>query len=185
MPWYHIPKKEFKIVTAEEMKKYIDETSDEDFKFVLALAWLTGARIQEIVNLKKKDFIIGKNDLTIIIKALKHGKIGYPTFSFDDPFVKEIVLPRINAIENPESKVCLRGKRRYQQLLLKLNEKFYPDEPSKWITFHYLRHSRLTYLARVLKAFPEELKSWTGHSSTAFEEYFAPRRVERFKGKFR
>jgi integrase len=185
MPKYYIPKNEFRIILYEEIKKYIDATDDSDFKFVLALAWLTGARIQEIVNLKRRDFQIGKNDLTIIIKALKRGKIGYPTFSFKDPFISDLIIPRVLSIEDPDSRVCLKSKRTYQRMLLKLNKKLYPNEPNKWITFHYLRHSRITFLARVLKAFPEELKSWTGHRSQAFEEYFAPRRVMRFKGKIR
>jgi integrase len=184
MPQYYIPKKEFKIISYEEIKPYVDLAPDLETKVVIALAWLTGARIQEIVNLRAEDFLIDKeNDRVVItIRALKHGDVGYPTFSFSDPFISNLIIPYL---EGKHGKLFSRGKRRYQQILQELNMKIHGLDTSKWITFHYLRHSRLTFLARELRAFPEELKSWTGHRSQAFEEYYSPRRVERFKGKIR
>jgi integrase len=184
MPDYYIPKQEFKVISYEEIKPYIKLAPDLESKVIIALAWLTGARIQELVNLEGKDFLIDReNDRVVItIRALKHGGIGYPTFSFSDPFISDLIVP---FVEGKQGRLFSRGKRRYQQILQEINLKLYPNDTSKWITFHYLRHSRLTFLARELRAFPEELKSWTGHRSQAFEEYFAPRRVERFKGKIR
>jgi len=184
MPKYYIPKQEFKVISYEEIKPYIDLAPDLDSKVIIALAWLTGARIQELVNLESKDFLIDReNDRVVItIRALKHGKVGYPTFSFSDPFIADLIVPYV---EGKNGKIFKRGKRRYQQILKSLNTVLHGNDTSKYITFHYLRHSRLTFLARELRAFPEELKSWTGHKSVAFEEYYAPRRVERFKGKFR
>ena len=184
IPKYYIDRKDFKIITKDEILPYIYNTDDIETKVVIALAWSTGARIQEIVNLKKEDFIISdeNRDLTISIKALKFGKIGYPSFSFDDPFVKELIIPYVRQFI--EGKIFSRTKRTYQKKLENLNKKIHGDNIKKWITFHYLRHSLLTYMGRVLRAFPEEFKSWTGHRSQAFEEYYAPRKVDRFKGKF-
>jgi integrase len=184
MPRYYIPKQDFKVISYEEIKPYIELAPDPESKVIIALSWLTGARIQEIANLEGKDFLIDKeNDRVVItIKALKHGKIGYPTFSFSDPFISDLIVP---FVEGKQGRLFSRGKRRYQQILQELNMRIHGFDTSRWITFHYLRHSRLSFLARELRAFPEELKSWTGHRSQAFEEYFAPRRVERFKGKIR
>lgn len=184
MPVYYIPKAQFKIVSQDEMRRYIDTAKESDTRAILALAWLTGARVQELLNLSKKDFIIGENtqDGMVIIRALKHGKTGYPSFSFSDPFVDDVIMPYIAELAG-EDRLFRRSKRHYQQKLHFLNLKLCPADTSMWITFHYLRHSRLTHLAQVLRAFPEELKSWTGHKSSAYEEYFAPRRIDRFKGR--
>jgi integrase len=186
MPCYYRDKKTFEIVTKEQIEKYIFSTNDEEFRVLLALAWLTGARISELLDLKKQDFLLDQNrDIVMItIRAKKHGRIGYPTFSFSDPFVSDLIIPYINNI-GEEQKLFRRSKRRYQQMLLRLNKDIWGENKSKYITFHYLRHSRISFLARILGALPEELKSWTGHRSTAFEEYFAPRRTERFRGKIR
>jgi len=183
MPRYYIPKKEFKIVSYEEIKPYVDLAQDDEMKFCIAVVWLTGARIQEIINLNLEDVRIDeeKQDIIFYIKALKFGKIGYPTFGFNVPFIKDLVIPYVRRLLT--NKFLSRGKRRYQQFMKELNEKIHGDNKKKWITFHYLRHSRLAFLGRVLRAFPEEFKSWTGHRSSAFEDYFAPRRVERFKDK--
>ena len=184
MPIYYIPKKDFKIVPSGQMQLYIDATLAPDMRAVLALVWITGARIREVLNLVKEDFKIDETakDGMVIIRALKHGKIGYPSFSFSDPFVSEIILPYLAQVGGG-NRLFSHSKRCYQGKLYELNKALSPDDKSKWVTFHYLRHSRITYLAQVLRAFPEELKSWTGHRSTAFEEYFAPRRVDRFKGR--
>lgn len=188
MPTYYIPKREFKVVPFEEIKKYVDAAPDIDAKVFFALAWLTGARGQELCNLKNRPEKIlidnERNDITICIDALKHGKQGFPIFSFGTMFVSDLILPHLAKL--PESaKLFLRGRRRYAQILNALNKQIYPGDSSKWITLHYLRHSRITFLARFLKAFPEEIKAWTGHSSAAYEEYFSGRRVERFKDKIR
>lgn len=183
MPTYYIKKNLFKIVTAGEMRPFID-ASDPEMKAVLALVWLTGARIKEVINFVKEDFRLDETarDGMIINRTLKRGKTGYPSFSFDDPFVTDIVLPYLAKVPRG-GKLFSCSKRLYQDKLFKLNNALYPGDKTKWVTFHYLRHSRITQIAQVLRAFPEELKGWTGHRSSAFEEYFAPRRVDRFKGR--
>jgi len=183
MPRYYIPKEYFKIVPKEKIDKYLEATDDEEFKTLLKLVWLTGARLTEIIELKYDNFTITRDGIIINIKAKKHGKVGYPSFSFEDPYVKDV----LDFIERRKEfdRIFRRGKRRYQQILLDLNRKIYGDNTKEYITFHYLRHSRITFLARKLGALPEELKGWTGHRSIAFEAYFAPRRVARFKGKIR
>lgn len=183
MPIYYIPKNDFKIVELEEITLYVDAATDEDFKVLLALIWLTGARIIDLIRLKKLHFVVREEfkDLQMIIKASKFGDVGYPTFGFDDPFISNLIIPYIRKI--PTDIPFTRGKRRYQQMFKILNEKLHGEDKSKWVTFHYFRHSRLSWIARH-GGMPEDFKSWTGHKSTAFEEYFKARRVEKFKGKF-
>lgn len=183
---YYIAKKDFKIVEYEEIKKYVDAAPDSDARVFFALAWLTGARRQEICNLVnvKEKILVDKErqDIVFCIDALKHGKQGFPIFSFSTPFIFDLILPHIAKIPNG-ARLFLRGGRRYAQILNALNKQLHGEDTSKWLTLHYFRHSRLTFLARNLRAFPEEMKAWTGHRTSAFEEYFSGRRVERFKDK--
>ena len=182
MPQYYIPKDDFKIVYKEDIEPYI-YNSDKEMRFLIALVWLTGLRIGDTLRLGTNNVHINEalRDIVITIRASKGGTLANPSFSFDDPFVDNLILPYIRLLET--GNLFTRGKRRCQQKLQQLNVKIHGNETSKYITFHYLRHSRITHLARVLRAFPEEIKAWTGHRTTQFETYIAPRKVERFRGR--
>ncbi len=182
MPNYYIPKEHFKIVKSKEIEPYT-KTADIEFNVLVALIWLTGLRIGDSLRLEKSNIHINETlrDIVVTIKASKGGTFANPSFSFDDVFVPNLILPYIRLLD--DGKAFKRGKRRYQQKLLTLNERLHENETSRYITFHYLRHSRITHLARNLHAFPEEIKAWTGHRTSQFEEYIAPRKVERFKGR--
>ena len=181
MPRYYIPKNDFKVVELEEIKPYINQASTTELKVLIALIWLTGARIGDIIRLKKVHFVIRNEfkDIQIIIKASKFGGIGIPTFGFNDPFISDLIIPYLESILTDIP--FTHGKRRYQQLLQELNKKIHGDDKTKWVTFHYFRHSRLSWLGQH-EAMPEDFKSWTGHRSGAFEDYFKARRTEKFKG---
>lgn len=181
---YYRDKKDFAIISAEEIRPYIENAPDDDYTALIAVVWLTGSRIQEVVNLTPGRVNLNNEEehITFVIDALKHGKTGYPTFSFSDPYVSSIVIPYILRRKG-QSKVFRRGKRMYERTMKKLNEEIHGNNKQKWIVFHQMRHSRITFLARVGRASPEEIKSWTGHRSAGFEDYFAPRKVERFRGK--
>lgn len=183
MPIYHRAKERFEVVGLEEIGRYVELSKDIDFRLLIECCWLTGSRIQELLNLSKEDIQIddSKSEVTFVIKALKRGKVGYPSFNFDDPFIDEVILYLRSLPDG--SKVFRRGKRSYEYEFERINQILYPDNKDRWIVPHYLRHSRITFITRELQASPEEVKSWTGHRSTAFEEYFRPRRVDRFRGK--
>ena len=182
MPHYYRPKMHFKIVPKEKIQTYIYNT-DKEMGVLLALIWLTGLRISDTIKLTVNNIHISEKmeDVVITIKSSKGGTWANPMFSFDDPFVKSVLLPYITTLDR--GNLFTKGRRRYQQKLLSLNKRLYGSETSEYITFHYLRHSRITHLARVLRAFPEEIKAWTGHKTVQFDVYIAPRKVERFKGK--
>lgn len=184
MARYYIRKEYFKIVPLEEIKAYVDNAKTMDVKVLIALVWLTGLRILEVVNLIRDNFILDeeRKELTMPVQVLKHGTIAYPSFNADDPFVFDLVVPFIKTKQN---KIFNCGKRMYELRLKELNERLHGNDTAKWITFHYLRHSRISYITRILRASPEQVKSWTGHNSSAFETYFRSRRVEEFRGKIR
>lgn len=183
MPIYYKPKAAFDTVPSGEIKKYLAAASgDFDFSMALIMAWLTGARIIEVTRIKRENITIDGDYVQFTIKAVKHGGYGYPTFSIKDTFVAGLV--DFIAQKSSEEYILLRGKNTYQKRLHALNQLIYPDNKKRWLTFHYLRHSRITWLARA-GASAIEIKSWTGHRSSAYEEYFAAARVRRFAGKIK
>ena len=187
MPIYYRDKEEFDMVSYEKISKYITLSSDDDFILCLKIVWLTGLRINEIVRLTKRNILIkpDENELTFMVKASKRGLMAYPSFNFDDPFIKEIVA-FVNDLKDDDTRLLKRkSTRRYEQLLKELNEQLYPNDKREWIVFHYLRHSRCTYLGHILGANEAEYKSWFGHRTAAFEFYTRARKVNRFRGKIR
>jgi len=181
---YYREKDRFEPISEAEVRELLAVMSDPDHHMAVILAWLTGARICEIVAFTKGDFQIDDGKMTVILRSRKHGKTGYPSFNITDPFVSEVIA---HVLELPVAGYVLqrRSTRTYQYAIESANKLRSPEDTSKWLTFHYFRHGRISYLARVLNASAEEIKSWTGHRSTAYEAYFQPRRVERFRGKIR
>lgn len=179
---YYRPKERFEVVPKEELMPILDSIKDKDYRMAVIIGWLTGARICEIIAFTKADFMIEGDNITIILRSRKHGKTGYPSFSISDAFITD-VLEYIAQLPDGAKLFCRRCTRSYQYALNKANKSLYPTDTNKWVTFHYLRHSRISYLARTLQATPEEIKSWTGHRSSAYEEYFQTRKVERFRGR--
>lgn len=189
MPKYYIPKMDFKVVGCDEIKKYIDSTDDKEMKILIALAWLFGARLSELLSLKKKDFEINKEEdslyINIITLKTKDKRMRKIVLSLSkDKFVSDLIVPYVQSIENGDSKLFSRKKRTYQLKMKKLNELLHGSNTNNYITFHYLRHSAITHLARNCSASIYEIKSVTGHSSSAFESYIIMRATERFKGKY-
>ena len=191
MPRYYVPAEELRPISIEEIDAYISLAKDTDLKVMIATAWLTGNRITELVNLRKDQVIIDEKerDISFNIMARKKGGRSQPSFSFSDPFVESIVLPYFREMRvgygEEKSRIFRRGKRSYQLMLLDLNRKIFGDDTKMYIVFHHLRHSRITYLAQILRATQEEIRAWTGHKTGKWMDYIAARKVDRFKGKIR
>jgi len=183
MPSYYRPKNEFEIVTQEKLKLYLNKINDLEFKALLSLAWLTGARISELLEVKKKDFIITSDEIKLLIKTYKQKNhpIRELIFSIKDPFTN-FVLDYLQNLDN-EQTLFPKCKRTYQHRLQRLNKKIFGENKNEYITFHYLRHSLISYLARELRASAWEIQSWTGHKSSAYEEYIIKTATDRFKGQ--
>ena len=187
MPKYYVPKLQFRMIPREEIQEYIDQAPDEDSRFTVALAWLTGMRISEIVDLKGGEMAVQEHDqsLTISYQSKKKGRRGSPSFAFSDPFISDIVLPYYrNAADARRDRLLKRTTtRRYQQILQKLNTQIHGAETSSFVTFHQLRHSRITYLVQVLKATIPEVMAFTGRA-TVPNEYMILQQTEKFRGRF-
>jgi len=186
---YYIPKDEFKIVGLEEIKPYI-ENAGQTTKALIALAWLTGARISELLLLKRGDFSIDeeKRELRIAIPTLKRKDLRKRELIFDidkDPFIKDIIIPRVLKFKKDKSVIFHRSRRLYDMRLRKLNELLWGNDTKKWLTFHYLRHSRITWLARKRRLNVWEIQSFTGHKrSSSLDAYVIPEATKRAKGHF-
>ena len=207
MPQYYIKKEEFKIVTLKEILPYIENAKGLGTKVLIALAFLTGARISELLKVKKKDIIIDaeKGEFRIRLISLKTysskryvaaketGEVLIPPMRelvfdiHDDPFIEDYVIPALESLKE-ESKLFSKSKRWYQYRLEELNQLFhgpvdeYGENPH-YITFHYLRHSCITFITRELRANISDIKGWTGHRGSSYEVYIIPSAVDRFKGK--
>lgn len=190
MPMYYTPKRKFKVYGTEDIIPYIIHAEKEDFKPLISLAFLTGARISELLALRKKDFEINieADELRLVLKTLKRkGDFNRElVFSIKaDPFIQDIIVPFVEKLKWDDGKIFRMTKRTYQAKLLQLNKLIHGENTSSYIVFHQLRHSAITYLARDLRASAWEIASWTGHKSTAYEEYMIHGASKRFKGRLR
>lgn len=182
MPKYYRKKEQFEIVPLERITLYVDTASAVDMKALLALVWLTSFRLEDATTLDHSNVVIDKVNRTLTFPkhVSKGGQMAYPSFSFDDPFVERLVK-YIESIPYG-LKLFRKSKRWYQDYLQGLNEKLCTRKED-WLTFHYLRHSRISHLVHVLNAGIGDIKSWTGHKSNAFEEYFRAMETKKFRGR--
>jgi integrase len=164
MPKYYHSKDDFKIISQAEIYIMIQNETDERNKILVILAWLTGARIGEIIMLKGADIDIDDVNDELRMRLMTEKQKSHPTrelyFSIaKTPFLIEYIIPYV---KNRPGKLFNIGIRRAQQLLKKNNEK-----TNFWFTFHEFRHSRLSYLARNLRASISEMMDWTGWASSS------------------
>lgn len=154
MPLYSRPKDEFKMWSKAEIEPVM-EKADPRAKPIIALAWITGARIGEIMSLKPEDFIVLGDEVRIkmITEKVKGHPLREYTLSIDTPFLRDMVLP---FFERP----LPFKKRRAEQLLQAACR-----ESGVKFVFHEMRHSRNTYIARVLRASMSEMMDWNGWKS--------------------
>lgn len=189
MPTYYVPKEEFKIIMKDDAMQYINMAKDEDYKFSIALMWLTGMRIQELVNLTIRSVTIENEERAVIVKFMalkqrKKKKIGVPNFSFSDPFIEEIIIPYIGKAEGEGREYALkrRSKSSYQKMLLAINKQIHGADKTRYLTFHQFRHSRITQLIKK-GATTDELMSWTGRNTSDFSDYTIVQQTSKFRGK--
>lgn len=173
MPVYKRPKEEFKVYSNAEID-LIMLTSDERLKPILALTWLTGARIGEVMKVSIDDIDVNGKEVMIrlITEKVKDHPVRELYFDLDTtPFLEDDIIPFY------ERRVKMFGIRRAQQLLVEACKK-----AGIQLTFHELRHSRLTYLARKLRATASEMMDWTGWtSSSQINTYVIREAPKRFK----
>jgi integrase len=188
MPKYYRSFDKFEIVTDEEIQQYVDAIPSkyhDEYSVFLPLAHISGMRITQIGNLKSDNISI--DNVKKVVRAtylpLKHGNPGKNAYGFKDPFVKEYIMPFFDRLQDtPNLKLFIRKPKTHQRMMYDLNKKIYPDKKNRWLNYHYLRHSRFTFLTQVLGWDQWKLKSWTGHKSGAFDRYVQQQNIEEAAG---
>ena len=158
MPLY---KKDFKrLIEFPEVEQMIQKTKNPEHKVLIALLYLTGARPAELLELKKRNFLIVGSDLRMILPTKKRKKAGavndrlLPVDIEETPFVKNLIMPWVEALPSQDSDILsIRTTTRIQQIV-------YAASDNKLCPYTF-RHNRLSQLA-MGGATVDELKQWKG-----------------------
>ena len=172
MPIYHTLKENFRVWSEAEVRNII-ENCDPRLAPIIAAAWITGARIGEIMNMKSEDVIVVGDEVKLIMMTEKVA--GRPlreyTLSTQTPLLMEFVIGR-DGWTRPKF-----GVRRAEQMLMEGSIK-----AGSRVVFHEFRHSRNTYIARVLRGSMSELMDWNGWKTTSqIGTYLIRESPKRFK----
>lgn len=135
------------IVEEFEMVKILKAVQrDKKLMFAVAIAWETGARISEILQLRVKDFTDDGSEWTVSIPTLKqrikiHGREPRRIIPIKKDRIYELVIkPYLDNHADPNKTLLFPYTRR--GLADKINKK-YPD-----VYFHWFRHTRATLWSR-------------------------------------
>lgn len=144
------------ILSEEEVLSMIDRCVELEEKSLISLLFLSGARISEILSLKKKDFWTDGNHLMIRIPSLKRKEvIPYKHTLFlplnRDPYISHIIY-QVKSIEFSSQKVWSYSRNRAWRLIKRLDKE-------SWL--HLFRHTRATLLAEK-GATEAQLCAWFG-----------------------
>ncbi|MFA6197313.1 MAG: site-specific integrase [Sulfurimonas sp.] len=94
-----IDTKKIKPFTADEVKSIMNCTTNENYRFYLAIAFYTGMRSGEIIGLKKSDINFEKNTISIQRTRSRYGESTpktkqsnreIPIIELLDPYIKEL-----------------------------------------------------------------------------------------------
>jgi integrase len=140
------------IVDIYELVKILKTLSDEPkVRFAVAIAWETGARIGEIVQLRKKDFSEEPNFWLCSVptekqRTKRHGQQPKRLLKITkDPIYNKIIKPFLEKQEELDKSLIFPNT---QSTLRKKLKRRYPD-----VYFHWLRHSRATIWSNKLDIF--------------------------------
>ena len=159
MPEYKFDRKE--PTDEAEMRQTLAAMNKPWLKSLVVFLYLIGPRISEALMMKRKDFWIEGDQLVTRIYVLKKrskAKTAYEDnahvlhLSLNSPFLKEVLLPYIEAIAEPEARVWRHSRQWSWACLKKANPKISP---------HIFRHDRLTKLA-LAGADAFTIQDWAG-----------------------
>lgn len=150
-----------------EMIKKADRARDE---CLIAVHYLTGARVSEIIELKREHITITDEELTIRFKARKKRTYGpllktdKLIFSRDAPFTDRISDYLLENNFNDDDYIFPgRGEHLTRQRVWQIIKGLNPQTSS-----HFFRHTRLNKLSR--KGFNlEDLRKWSGRKTSPTE----------------
>jgi len=141
-----------RIVDEFEIVKILKACKDDKkLLFAVAIAWETGARISEIIQLRQKDFSEEGIFWIVSIPTLKqrtliHGKAPIRNLAIKkDQIYEKIIKPELLKQTNPEKAIVFPYSRNSLAEKLKVR---YPD-----VYFHWFRNSRATIWSRTFDIF--------------------------------
>lgn len=162
------------LITSEELEAILRQADSQKNKALVMLLWESGARPDEILNLRWKDVVINDDGLaeislfsgkkketrTIIVQdCVLHLRRWKAEYSYPNLAPNDYVFPN-KARDQPLSTQYL------TRLLKRLGEKANIEKP----VFSYLfRHSRLTFLRQKLKT--PHYTQFAGHSEKQASSY--------------
>ena len=139
------------IVDEFELAKILKSVKDDDqLLFCVAIAWETGARISEILDLRPKDFSEEGDFWVCSLYTAKqrvkvHGQRPKRILKIKkDNIYRKIIRPIIQERIDMDRRICTSTK---DYLGKKLRQRY--DN----VYFHWLRHSRATIWSRVMDIF--------------------------------
>jgi len=125
--------------------------NDPELLFAIAIAWETGARIGELVQLRPKDFSEQGNLWLCSVPTEKqrtkiHGQQPKRLLQIKkDQIYEKIIKPHISKQKDPDRPIVFKSS---GDCLSKRMKSKYPD-----VYFHWFRHSRATLWSRVFDIF--------------------------------
>jgi integrase len=170
------------IVDEYEIIKILSACKDDKkLLFAVAVAWKTGARIGEIVQLRAKDFSEQGDQWFISIPTLKqrtliHGQLPKRLLPINkDAIYEKIIKPELLRQTNTERPIVFPDS---QQSLRNRLKARYPD-----VYFHWFRHSASSRFSRNLSIF--ELQSAMGWKDIRMANIYVHNQqmTERLRGK--
>lgn len=166
-------------ITYEETKDMIERAKSLRNKAMIALLYLTGARISEILSVKREDFVVDEKKKMIIvnISVEKRGEnwVHSVPMGFNAPFMTYIAR-WLDA--NNSGLLFPIGRIRAWRIVHQLNSDVWPH------AFRRNRGNRLIDKG----ASPHELMTWMGWKSISTADNYITRtssRIEKFAGELR
>jgi integrase len=158
MPEYKFKRKD--LTSLEEVRSMIARARWDWLKALIAFLYLYGCRISEALKLQRRNVWIEDEYLVAQIGVLKRrsGKGPYENVphlihvSTDAPFVKDVIIPYLERIRDPDAKLFPRTRQLVWTRLKELNPLVSP---------HVFRHDRLMKLA-LAGASEAQLMDWAG-----------------------
>jgi len=152
----------------DEVAEMISKAQSQRDRVLIALLYLTGARVSEVLSLRKKDIIVEENMIRIRMPARKRRERGPLIFrhilpiSKTAPFIEEVLIyiqkldddnHLFSGYKSPMTRV------RAWQIIKELNQNTFP---------HFFRHTRLSKLSEA-GADPFQLRDWSGRKTIPWE----------------
>jgi integrase len=171
LPKYDKP--DIKPFTADEVQKIMQNSSDNNYKFYLAIAFYTGMRSGEIIGLKKNDIDFENRIISVKRTRSRFGESTPKTrTSIRDIPIIELLMPYISDLyftHEHEYLFITQYKKPYRDTNVFTNQFWIPSLKELGIEYRRPYNSRHTYATNMLYnnlVTPVQLSQLLGHANT-------------------